>query len=137
MSTRTLLAASALITLVACGGDPAIVSVVANPTTVMRGGTINMTVELENFTLGEGAAESGLTARGLRATHGEAVGGHIHTYLDDTETNPLAQTTELSYPVVISSSVAPGQHILIVRLHGADHLTLVPEVRATVDITVQ
>jgi hypothetical protein len=97
--------------LTGCGGGPKIISAVATPNAIPRAGTITMTVEVEDFELG----------------------GHIHTYLDNTETNPLAQTTRTSFPVVISSSTAPGAHKLIVAPHGEDHRTLEPEVAITVE----
>lgn len=125
--------------LAACGdGDPAIVSVTANPTTVAAGGTIQMTVVLENVELEAGEAEHALTQRALRVAHGdEEAGVHLHTYLDDLESNPLAQTSSTSYAIVIPQATATGAHQLIVRLHGADHTILEPQVTSAVGITVQ
>ncbi len=124
--------------LSACGGDPAIVSVTATPSTVAAGGTVNVVVELENVELGEAAAEHALTARGLRAAHGEETTGmHLHTYLDDLETNPLAQTSVASFDVVIPATATVGAHQLIVRVHNGDHTILEPQVLKSAAITVQ
>jgi hypothetical protein len=129
---------SLILGFTACGGDPAITSVTANPSTVARGGLTTLTVELENVELGLAADHHGLTARGLQAAHGESPAGmHLHTYLDDLETNPLAQTSSVTFPVIIPLATAVGPHQLIVRLHMSDHTILEPQVLLPVAITVE
>lgn len=123
--------------LSACGGDPTIVSVTVTPSTVAKGGTVNVTVELENVELGEAEDHAALTARGLHTAHGEATGMHLHTYLDDLETNPLAQTSSASFAVVIPQAATSGAHQLIVRIHNGDHTILEPQVTKAAAITVQ
>lgn len=124
--------------LSACGGDPTIVSVTATPSTVAKGGTVTVTVELENVELGVAEDHAALTARGLRVAHGEEEAGmHLHTYLDDLETNPLAQTSSASFAIVIPLATASGAHQLIVRLHNGDHTILEPQVTKAAAITVQ
>lgn len=124
----------------ACGGDPRIVSVTANPSTIAAGGTITMTVVLENVD-DVHSDEHALTARALVAAddeaHEEEEGVHIHTYLDSTDVNPLAQTSSTTYPVVVPAATAAGAHQLIVRLHNGDHTIITPEVKASVGVTVQ
>lgn len=133
-----LVCLSLVLLTAACGGDPAITSVTANPSIVARGGQTTLTVELENVELGLAEDHHALTARGLHAAHGEEPAGmHLHTYLDDLETNPLAQTSSASFPVFIPLTAAVGPHRLIVRLHMSDHTILEPQVVFPVSITVQ
>ena len=135
---KTQLSFLALVTLAACGGDPAITSVTITPSTIAAGGTVQMTVELDNFELGSGAdqMEHGLSRSALREAHGEE-GGHLHVYLDSTDVNPLVQTSSSSFPVLIPLGTAAGAHTLIVRLHAADHHIIEPEVKASAALTVQ
>lgn len=136
---RTRIGCLSLILLfTSCGGDPAITSVTVNPSTVVRGGQTTVTVELENVELGLAEDHHALTARGLRSAHGEAPAGmHLHTYMDDLETNPLAQTSSVSFPVVIPLTASVGPHQLIVRLHMSDHTILEPQVTFPAPITVE
>ena len=128
--------------LTACGGDPAITAVTLTPSTVAAGGTVNVAVTLENVELGALDAASALTARdttarGLRAAHGDAAGMHLHAYFDNTESNPLVQTSSATFPVVIPAATAAGAHQLIVRLHNHDHTIYEPEVKTSAALTVQ
>lgn len=132
---RNRLCATLAIAFAACGGDPKIVSVVANPSMLTAGSTTTLTVAVENVEIGEEG--HALTARGLRASDGAATGMHLHTYLDNLESNPLAQVDVTTYPVVIPPATPAGAHTLIVRLHGADHTIFLPEVKSSVGITVQ
>lgn len=128
--------------LTACGGDPAITGVTLTPSTVAAGGTVSVAVTLENVELGAIDAESALTARdstsrGLRASHGDAAGMHLHAYFDNTESNPLVQTSSATFPVVIPATAAAGAHQLILRLHNHDHTIYEPEVKTSASLTVQ
>jgi hypothetical protein len=127
---------SAVLCLAACGSTPEITSVTANPTTVAAGGTTTLTVVIVGTDLGE-HGEAAATARGLRAADSGAVEMHLHTYLDNTDSNPLVQTASTTFPVFIPVGTAGGAHSLIVRLHNGDHTIYDPEVKSTVAVTVQ
>lgn len=130
------------LTLGACGGDPAITAVTITPATTTAGGTVTVAVTLENAELGAMDAASALiargsTARGLRASHGDEAGMHLHAYFDNTESNPLVQTSSTTFPVVIPAAATAGAHQLIVRLHNHDHTIYEPEVKTSASLTVQ
>lgn len=121
----------------ACGqGEPRIISMTADPPLVVAGSTTTVTLVLENFAVG--GAHHGLTARGLRAAEEAGEGdGHIHIYLDNTDQNPLVQSSAEVVPVIIPRATPAGAHTLIGRLQGLDHAIIQPEVKATTSITVQ
>jgi len=110
---RLAVPAAALLA-VACSGDPKIISATATPSILTAGSTVTVAVVLENVELEE-------TPGGLRAAHEEEeTSAHLHTYLDDTETNPLAQISAATFPVVIPRATAAGAHQLIVRIRRRD-----------------
>lgn len=61
--------------------------------------------------------------------------GHVHVYLDDFMTNPIGTITTLTGEVVVEAD--PGPHVIMARLHGADHMIIEPQIIDEIDITVQ
>jgi len=124
-----------LLTLAACGSDPAITSISINPTHAKATEKVTMTLEIENFELGFST-----TAAALRAAHGDGdvhdTTGHVHVYFDNLETNPLVQTASTTFQLGIPGDATPGAHKLIARLHRGDHTILEPSVTAEVALTV-
>lgn len=130
--------------LVSCGHDddhadecpsvenPSIDSFIVDPDTVAAGGNIDVTIAGSD--LGFAEHDEG------DDHHGEAEacpGGHIHVYLDDLMTNPLAQEEALEFTLTIPDDTEPGEHTLIARLHNRDHIIYKPEVTKETDITVE
>jgi len=113
-----------------CPGDPAILSFTADTTTVAAGGTMDITVLVENFEL------SGHTEM-ADSTGGACIMGHMHIYLDDLMSNPLLMPkTEMS-TITIPVGTTAGAHTLIARLHDSSHLIVEPQVTMDLPITVQ
>jgi hypothetical protein len=139
-AARTL----AVVGLVACacgGSDPVISSVSLAPATIAAGGVVTVTVVGDGLDLeaATAAASAGLSAgrtSGLRAAHGDAMGQHLHAYLDTTDVNPLAMQTRTTFPITIPAGTAAGAHTIIVRLHDAEHAIIQPEVKASAALTV-
>ncbi|MEQ8977281.1 MAG: hypothetical protein RL846_05100 [Deltaproteobacteria bacterium] len=133
--------------------DPAITAVTVNPSVVAPGGEIIVSVTVADFELRDPRDVGG--SHGLRAAddgneHGDATDypseGHFHVYFDTIEANPL----QLDCPdycmhpgftpnvrATISSSAAVGLHEVIVLLNNNAHMTLMPHIRGTADLTVQ
>jgi len=119
------------------GGTPTIASVDLSTTTPAAGDTIDVTVTGEHL----GELEESTTSTGMEEMGEEneplCLGGHLHVYIDELMSNPIAQQEALAFPVVIPDTTPPGDHTLIVRLHNKDHTIYKPEVTAEVAITVQ
>lgn len=144
----TLLATS----LAACDSDdpedmpPPELRVTADTTEVAQGGTITLTIEVENFELTHEGEHMHLELEDdldLRSPDAPALAeetydgpriGHVHVYLDDVMTNPLAMITTETGEVVIDAE--PGAHTLINRLHAADHTIIEPQIIHEIDINV-
>ena len=133
-SLLTTLAAAGLV--VGCSSSPKIDAVAVQPATVRAGGQVAVTVTGQNLELDTATAAASLA--GLRAAHGdgEAMGMHLHAYLDTTDQNPLVMTMYARFAVTIPAATSPGAHTLIVRLHDAEHMIVTPEVKATAALTV-
>lgn len=140
-------------------GPPTLI-VEADVTEVMPGETITLTFEVENFSFSgeEGDHDHEHEHEGLArqfdpklVAAGEAIGaegdhdheggdydgprvGHVHVYLDDLMTNPLAMITKSTGEVVIDTTA--GSHTLISRLHSADHRIIEPQVIDEIEISV-
>jgi hypothetical protein len=143
MLARTIALAALLCPVAACEEHedcaPSVELSVGSPT-VPQGGTVSLTVRVEDFTLVEPAAGRGQDPGvdpGLR--HGEgsssACEGHYHVYVDDLMTNPVLQDWQPETTLVVEAE--PGMHELIVRLNASDHKIVEPEVTDRVTITVE
>lgn len=148
-----LLSALLATTLLGCSEEPEEelpppeLRVTPDTTEVVQGGTITLTIEVENFELsGEGEhmhleLDEDLELRSpgepdvleAEAYDGARV-GHVHVYIDDLMTNPAAMLTTTPGEVVVD--VEPGAHTLINRLHAADHTIIEPQIIQEIDITV-
>jgi len=136
VSLAGLFAIASLVVMGACGEDtppPEILSVEVTPSTVAPGGTVNVAVELAHFEFTEEHEDHEAPKHG---EGGDNV-GHIHVYLDDLMTNPLAMPIEAAFDVTVPADTELGAHTLILRLHDADHLIIEPEVTADAAITVE
>lgn len=145
----------ALTTALALGckpGEPGITSFTIDPVSGPPGTEVVATIEVENFELtGEqdGRAERGaafVDTAEVSTDHegheheddeGGAPGlGHVHVYWDSFESNPLTQMEHATAVLVIPSDAEPGPHVLMARLHGADHLIIEPQVVAEAEFLV-
>ena len=112
------------------------------PASVAAGADVTATVEVENFMLVEpegghddhGHDDHGHDDHGAEADDNS---GHVHVYLDDLMTNPVAMVGSTSFSITIPDGTAAGAHTLIARLHRADHTILDPEVSMEADLTVE
>jgi hypothetical protein len=141
MSFRLLVALTLFLT--ACGHEheppPQILSFDVKPLEVKPGDALHMTVKTAHFTLvpddDSDSADSVLVhAEGANGSSPNS--GHFHVYLDDRETNPLLMPATESFDCTLPTTVTPGQHTLIVRLHSQDHLIIRPEVSSEFALTV-
>jgi len=127
----------ALVNLSACATcpwddsqPPTIDSFTSNMDSVMRGASLELTLEASFFELrgDEGHDHEDDHGDDHNHSHGDTdacPGGHWHLYLDDLMTNPLAQPVVETASVVIPEDTAVGPHTLIARLHNEDHTILV------------
>ena len=139
-----------LLTLMACGEaavDPAILAFTVDPGTVAAGGTVQVMLELDGFTLTGHDMSGSMSGMDMDMDmdhddhddhdhDSDGATGHIHIYLDDVETNPLAMMGTSMAEITIPVDAEVGTHTLIARLHDASHLILDPEVVETVDLDV-
>jgi hypothetical protein len=122
---------------------PEITSFTIDPVEMAAGDEVMIMVELANFALmdlGDGD-EHGHDSVDEVSTDDVDVEqamqmGHVHIYLDDLQTNPLAQEGQTMFNMVIPTDTTDGAHTVIARLHGSDHLIVEPQVTAEVDINV-
>jgi len=159
----SLFAAALLTTLAGCTDgeeeqdhEPApTLMVSADVTDIMSGDTITLTIDVEHFTLsGEAgddhdhdhenleldfdpplAAPSDPFAADVENHYEGPREGHVHVYLDDYMTNPLAMLTTSTGEVMVEAD--PGSHTLLCRLHGSDHKIIEPQIAVDIDIAVQ
>jgi hypothetical protein len=114
------------------------VSVEADPTTIVSGEDVTLTVTVENFTLMDPEAHDHGDERPddtqFRHGYDGACEGHYHVYLDDLMTNPLMMAWEEEVTVTVDADA--GEHELFVRLNDPDHKIIQPEVVDSVAITV-
>jgi len=145
-----------------CPGAPELLTVQA-PDTAAAGDSITVSFEVENFEFsmegehdhGEhdhdehdhdsGGEESGdHGSGGFEFRAGEAMStetgcyvGHVHVYVDDLMTDPIAQVTVPSADIVLPTDLTPGAHTFIYRLHDATHKIITPEVIVERTLTIQ
>ncbi|MCA9705730.1 MAG: hypothetical protein KDK70_07775 [Myxococcales bacterium] len=129
-----------------CPGDPELHAFDLSATMVAPGDTIQATFEVHNFTFTmeeghehfQGDPEPLEFRAADHADHADGcLVGHVHIYLDDLMTNPIAMQTFAEGDVVIPADTTPGEHQLIARLHNADHTIIEPQVTLEQTITVQ
>lgn len=101
----------------------ATVSVTSDVTTVVDGGTVTLTIAVENFTLSPGGV-GGANVAGS---------GHYHVAIVGTELYEVGATPTIPFVVDVA---APGEHVIDVSLRNNDHGPLVPATSDTVTITV-
>lgn len=122
---------------------PTIDSFAVTPDSAAPGTTLTGTVAVSHFELsGEPhqhteALRPGLEPQDEDAPAEECVGGHVHIYLDDLETNPLGMPTTPEFTFDLPSDAMPGAHTLIARLHTRDHKILEPQVTAEAAVTIE
>ena len=63
--------------------------------------------------------------------------GHVHLYVDDLETNPVAQIVDPSAMLTLPEDIEPGEHTWIARLHDAEHFIIEPQVVREQPFTVE
>ncbi|MEM6996173.1 MAG: DUF6130 family protein [Myxococcota bacterium] len=141
-----------------CEGEPELVSVQA-PDTAAPGDAIEMTFEVNNFEFsreGDGhdhdhdhedhgddgdpaAPGDDVEFRAVDPISAETgcFVGHVHVYIDDVMTNPVAQLTVESGSVTLPDDLEPGEHRLINRLHDSTHKIIEPQVIVEHTITIQ
>ncbi len=127
-----------------CPTDPPTIdSFTVTPTSAPPGATLEGKVAVSHFELsGEPHQHTEGLRPGLEPQHDdepaeECVGGHVHIYLDDLETNPLGMPTSAEFTFDLPSDAVAGAHTLIARLHTRDHKILEPQVTAEAAITVE
>jgi len=160
----SLLAAALLTTLAGCTDgeedhEPTpTLMISADVTDIMSGDTITLTIDVEHFTL-SGEADGGHDdgqdghenleldfdpplvapsdpfAADVENHYEGPREGHVHVYLDDYMTNPLAMLTTSTGEVIVEAD--PGSHTLLCRLHGSDHKIIEPQITFDIDIAVQ
>ena len=145
-----------------CPGAPELVKVHA-PDTAAAGDTIAVSFDVTNFEFSmEGEHDHGDHDHGDHDSGGDESGGdesgsggfefraaeamstetgcyvgHVHVYVDDLMTDPIAQVTVPSADIVLPSDLAPGEYNFIYRLHDATHKIITPEVIVERTLTIQ
>jgi hypothetical protein len=104
------------------------VSVEATPLTIASGETVRITVDVRGMELIDPDSDD-------EGPGGVNCAGHYNGYLDSTEGSALFKDTLEQIDVAIDGD--PGEHELIVRLQDTGDVYLVPDVRDSVDITIQ
>lgn len=127
-----LLLSAFVLLAVGCGGDkadcgtPEFTSFSITPDTLAAGDTVSVTVAGNHLNFE------------TDADHDEACpGGHLHLYMDDLMTNPLAMEESTSFDATIPTDATAGAHTLIIRLQNHDHTIVEPQVTDEADLTVQ
>lgn len=131
-----------------CPGAPELLAFELSATTVAPGDTLTATFEVDNFVFsmeGDHGHLSRAPGQPLVFRSGDhdeddlsaCTVGHVHIYIDDLMTNPLAQQTHPEGDFVIPADATAGEHRLIARLHSADHKIIEPQVILEQPITVQ
>lgn len=124
----------------ACGSSDPTVTASASPASFGSGQSTTLTVEVDAFELRDPAAAHTLTGADTHQQSDSeggvtADGGHYHVYLDSTDVNPLKMAWTPSLELTVTAT--PGAHTLIIRLNADDHRFLVPEIKSTIDITIE
>ena len=131
-----------LLVLCACGEEtvlpPELVSFTVDPAIAQAGDELTTTVEVAHFTLtGEAEHTHDETATDDHAGEDSSDAmGHVHIYLDDLETNPLAMQVTSVGTIIVPEDTEFGAHVLIGRLHDASHLIIEPQVILEIDLEI-
>jgi hypothetical protein len=136
-----ILSLFALLSLNACAPcpwddsqPPSIDSFTSNMDSVMRGASVELTLETSFFELRGDEGHDHEDDHGddhgddHNHSHGSTdgcPGGHWHLYLDDLMTNPIAESVVETASIVIPEDTPLGPHTLIARLHNEDHTILI------------
>ena len=130
-----------------CGGDPELISAGDLPDTAAAGDMVMLAFEVDFFEFSmEGAGHDhgehehdGGEEEKVSAISEETgcYVGHVHVYLDDLMTDPLAQLTTDEGHVMLPDDIEAGEHRLIMRLHDATHRIIEPQVILEHTFTVQ
>lgn len=130
-----------------CPGEPELREMTA-PETVAAGEEIEVAFEVHNFEFSmEGEHGHDLQRdedeqfrdgdHGDEGSQSGCILGHVHLYVDDLMTNPIAQLTHAEEHIEIPDDIEPGAHTFIARLHSADHKIIEPQVVLEKAFTVQ
>ena len=129
-----------------CGGDPELISAGDLPDTAAGGDMMMLAFEVDYFEFSmeggehggehDGGHDGGDKVSPISEDTGCHV-GHVHVYLDDLMTDPLAQLTTAEGHVVLPDDIETGDHRLIMRLHDATHRIIEPQVTLEHAFTVQ
>ena len=121
-----------------CAGEPALLGMTL-PEALGASDVFEATFEVENFEFSmEGDGDHG--TGGHHDGDADATGclvGHVHLYVDDLMTNPIAQQTFAIGVVTLPSDISAGEHTFIARLHDASHLIIEPQITLEQTFTVQ
>ncbi|NCG19552.1 MAG: hypothetical protein GWP91_11145 [Rhodobacterales bacterium] len=131
-----------LLALCACGEQtvlpPELVSFTVDPAIAQAGDELTTTVEVAHFTL-TGEEEHAHDEMAMDDHHdgdGSDATGHVHIYLDDLETSPLAMQVTSVGTLIIPEGTELGDHVLIGRLHDSSHLIIEPQVILEIDLQI-
>lgn len=132
-----------------CGGDPELISAGDLPDTAAAGDTMTLAFEVEFFEFSGGDDDhdhdhdhdhDGHGDDGKVSVTSEETGcflGHVHVYLDDLMTDPIAQIVTAEGDITLPDDIEAGDHRLIMRLHDASHRIIEPQVTLEHMFTVQ
>lgn len=99
------------------------VTAIADVTTVVDGGTVTLTITVENFTLAPGSV-GGANVAG---------DGHYHVAIVGEVAYEVGATPTIPFTVNVA---APGEHVINVSLRNNDHGPVTPATEVEVPITV-
>ena len=110
--------------LFACSGDPgepAILDFMAMPAAGAPGDEITVMVTVEDFELVGGGMDMSMDMDMDMSDHddhdhGHGDAGHIHVYMDDTQSNPLVMMMSDTGTFEVPADATEGMHTLIARL---------------------
>lgn len=128
--------------LLACNSgevlDPELISLAVDPDVAELGQEVTSTVVVKNFTLAGEVGHSHDEGEDHDEDHkdGEIQTGHVHIYLDDLETNPLAMQVEAVGTFIVPEDAEIGEHVLIGRLHDSDHLIIEPQITVEIEFDI-
>lgn len=133
---RTVLATLLLTSiplLAACEEEPAekcepVLTVVATPPLISSGDMMMAQVDARDFTLVAPDEDP-------EEEFDENCVGHYRVYLGSTDSSPILESDIEETTFAVEGD--PGDYDLIFRLHGPDGVPIIPEVRDTIEITIQ
>lgn len=136
--------------------DPPALEISVTPDEIDAGDTVTVTIDVTDFELVEphehGAAiddpqfrshtpghlpkqDVGSESKPMGAAYDGPREGMYHVYLDSTESQPLGMGHMETFEATVDAD--SGEHEIIVRLHGADHKVITPEITDAVPLTVR